>query len=98
MDQAYSGYRTEISGTPDVEITQCSRGTPGGEYLRRFWQPVAYLREIQERPLRSKILNEELVVFQDKSGAVGVLHLHCQHRGTSLEYGRVEDHGIRCCY
>ncbi len=98
MDQGYSGYRTEISGAPDVEITQCSRGTPGGEYLRRFWQPVAYLREIQERPLRAKILNEELVVFQDKSGAVGVLHLHCQHRGTSLEYGRVEEHGIRCCY
>ena len=95
---AYAGYRTEIGGVPDREITQTGRGTPGGEYLRRFWQPVAYLREVEERPLRARILGEDLVVFQDKSGAVGVLHLHCSHRGTSLEYGRVETHGIRCCY
>ncbi len=96
--RAYTGYTTALEGEPDVEITQTTRGTPGGEYLRRFWQPVAYLHEIEKAPLRSKIMGEELVVFKDKSGAVGVLHLHCQHRGTSLEYGRVEDHGIRCCY
>ncbi|HEX5604876.1 MAG TPA: Rieske 2Fe-2S domain-containing protein, partial [Candidatus Binatia bacterium] len=29
---------------------------------------------------------------------VGLLELHCSHRGTSLEFGRVEDQGIRCCY
>jgi phenylpropionate dioxygenase-like ring-hydroxylating dioxygenase large terminal subunit len=95
---AYAGYRTEINGVPDSEITGTGRGTPGGEYLRRFWQPVAYLREIEERPLRVRILGEDLVVFRDRSGAAGVLHLHCCHRGTSLEYGRVEAHGIRCCY
>lgn len=95
---AYSGYTTGNQGVPDREITETARGTPGGEYLRRFWQPVAYLREIEERPLKVRILGEELVVFRDKSGAVGVLHLHCQHRGTSLEYGRIEARGIRCCY
>lgn len=95
---AYSGYRARLAGESDVEITQTGRGTPGGEYLRRFWQPVAYLREIEALPLRARILGEDLVVFQDRSGAVGVLHLHCQHRGTSLEYCRVEAHGIRCCY
>jgi phenylpropionate dioxygenase-like ring-hydroxylating dioxygenase large terminal subunit len=96
---AYTGYHAAIDGTPDIEITQASRGTPGGEYLRRFWQPVAYLREIENgTPLRARVMGEELVVFRDRSGAVGVLHLHCQHRGTSLEYGRVEDHGLRCCY
>ncbi|HXQ49949.1 MAG TPA: aromatic ring-hydroxylating dioxygenase subunit alpha [Stellaceae bacterium] len=95
---AYSGYRTPIEGVPDREITQTGRGTPGGEYLRRFWQPVAYLREIEDRPLRVRVLGEDLVAFRDRGGAVGVLHLHCCHRGTSLEYGRVEAHGIRCCY
>jgi phenylpropionate dioxygenase-like ring-hydroxylating dioxygenase large terminal subunit len=29
---------------------------------------------------------------------VGVLHLHCAHRGTSLEYGIPVERGIRCCY
>ena len=98
LEARLSGYRTAITGSPDDEITQTTRGTPGGEYLRRFWQPVAYVNEIEKAPLRSKIMGEELVVFKDKSGAVGVLHLHCQHRQTSLEYGRVEEHGIRCCY
>ena len=27
-----------------------------------------------------------------------MLHKHCSHRGTSLEYGIVAEHGIRCCY
>src|SRR3954469_8276121 len=100
-DQSYSGYRTEINGSPDVEIVQTGRGTPGGEYLRRFWHPVAYESEIDgsnRAPLRVRIMGEDLVVFRDRSGAVGVLHLHCSHRGTSLEFGRVEAHGIRCCY
>jgi phenylpropionate dioxygenase-like ring-hydroxylating dioxygenase large terminal subunit len=95
---AYSGYRAEIAGGPDAEIVQTGRGTPGGEYLRRFWHPVAYESEIVSAPLRARILGEDLVVFRDKSGAAGVLHLHCNHRGTSLEFGRVEEHGIRCCY
>ena len=27
-----------------------------------------------------------------------MLHLHCAHRGTSLEYGIPQPRGIRCCY
>jgi phenylpropionate dioxygenase-like ring-hydroxylating dioxygenase large terminal subunit len=94
----YCGYDVPIEGASDAELTQTGRGTPGGEYLRRFWQPVAYIEEIEQAPLRARILGEDLVVFRDKSAAVGVLHLHCSHRGSSLEYGRVEAHGIRCCY
>jgi len=37
-------------------------------------------------------------VFRDKSGRVGLLQLHCTHRGTSLEYGLISERGIRCCY
>jgi Rieske 2Fe-2S protein len=29
---------------------------------------------------------------------VGLLELHCPHRGTSLEFGLVSEKGIRCCY
>ena len=38
------------------------------------------------------------MLFRDKSGNIGLLELHCNHRGTSLEYGKIEEHGIRCCY
>ena len=38
------------------------------------------------------------MVFRDRGGRVGVLHLHCAHRGTSLEFGIPVERGIRCCY
>jgi nitrite reductase/ring-hydroxylating ferredoxin subunit len=97
-DLAYGGYRQPKGGAPDRQLTSVGPGTPGGEYLRRFWQPVAYVSELNDVPLRARIMGEDLVVFRDGSGAIGVLHLHCSHRGTSLEFGLVAEHGIRCCY
>ena len=49
-------------------------------------------------PLAVRILGEDLVVFRDLEGRVGVLHRHCCHRGASLEFGIVSQRGIRCCY
>src|SRR5215470_17516718 len=40
----------------------------------------------------------ELVLFRDLSGRIGLVGLHCPHRGSSLEYGEIESHGIRCPY
>jgi len=93
----FDGYHRRTIPPPDPELTQVGPGTPGGEYLRRFWQPVAFVRDL-ERPLRVRILGEDLVVFRDGSGRIGVLHLHCAHRGTSLEFGIPLERGIRCCY
>jgi phenylpropionate dioxygenase-like ring-hydroxylating dioxygenase large terminal subunit len=59
---------------------------------------VAFVRELGDAPLRVRILGEDLVVFRDRSGQIGVLHLHCAHRGTSLEFGIPVERGIRCCY
>src|SRR6185295_7297840 len=73
-------------------------GTACGEYLRRFWQPVALSAELTDRPERVRVLGEDLVVFRDGRGQTGLLHLHCPHRGTSLEFGLVSARGIRCCY
>lgn len=95
---AFNGYYRKQTGEPDYFLTQVGRGTPGGEYLRRFWQPVAYVDELKEVPLRVRALGEDLVAFRDKGGRIGVLHLHCSHRNSSLEFGVIEDRGIRCCY
>jgi len=94
----YSGYHQHLPTTPDLYLCQVGRGTPGGEYLRRFWHPVAYESELGRVPLRVRALGEDLVVFKDKSGRVGVLFLACCHRNTSLEYGIIEERGLRCCY
>jgi phenylpropionate dioxygenase-like ring-hydroxylating dioxygenase large terminal subunit len=82
----------------DIELTHVGPGTPCGEYFRRYWQPICFADELRDLPLRVKILGEDLVVFRDLSGAVGLLELHCPHRGTSLEFGLVGAKGIRCCY
>ena len=84
--------------TPDPVLTQCGPGTPGGELLRRYWQPVALSREATRFPTLVKLLNEELVLFRNLRGEPGLLYPRCMHRGTTLLYGRVEEDGIRCCY
>lgn len=54
--------------------------------------------ELRDLPKKVKLLCQELVVFRDKKGRVGALEPHCSHRGTPLEWGRVEKEGLRCCY
>ena len=94
----FDGYARRATPAPDPELTQVGIGTPGGEYLRRFWQPVAFTRDLDGPPRRVRILGEDLVVFRDRGGRVGVLHLHCAHRGTSLEFAIPLERGLRCCY
>ncbi len=93
------GYgRNAIVPEEDTALTHVGLGTPMGELLRRYWQPVALSVELDDLPKRIRILGEELVAFRDGSGRVGVLGAHCAHRGTSLEYGRIAPQGLRCCY
>jgi phenylpropionate dioxygenase-like ring-hydroxylating dioxygenase large terminal subunit len=94
-----SGYgRIAAVRRENADLTHVGFGTPMGELMRRYWQPVCLSSDIDELPKRVTILDEALVAFRDRRGRVGVLDAHCCHRGTSLEYGRVETDGIRCCY
>ena len=81
-------------------LTRIGPGTPAGALLRRYWHPVAAAAELtEEKPIRPvKILDEELVVYRDKSGGYGMVGEHCPHRLASLARGRVEADGIRCPY
>ncbi|WP_321796796.1 Rieske 2Fe-2S domain-containing protein [Caballeronia sp. J97] len=94
----YGGYYASKVPGHDPELTETGPGTPMGEYMRAFWHPVCMSIELTDTPRFLKILGEELVAFRDGSGAVGVLHAHCVHRGASLEYGKILDKGIQCCY
>ncbi len=89
-------------GLPKVEsealLSDVGPGTPCGEMLRRYWQPVAACETVTSRPSKVRILCEDLILFRDGSGRPGLLYPHCIHRGTSLFWGHVEDDGIRCCY
>ena len=90
---AYAGYETRLSDQPDEELTQVGPGPPCGDYLRRFWHPVFLAKDLGDLPVALKILGEELVLFRDLSGKLGLVHQRCPHRLASLEYGRCEEHG-----
>ena len=79
-------------------ITRIGPGTPAGDVLRSFWQPVAISEELpDERPVRAvEVFGERLVLFRDQDGALGLFDRHCAHRGADLCYGRLEDGGLRC--
>ena len=98
LNTPYGAYYHREVPQEESELTHVGPGTPGGEYLRRFWQPVCASEELTDVPLALKIMNEELVAFRDLSGRVGLVEMHCPHRGTSLEFGLVSEQGIRCCY
>ena len=98
LKQRYGGYFHRDIPHEDAELTHVRPGTPGGEYLRRFWQPVCFSDDLKDMPLKVRMLGENLVAYRDKRGTVGLLELHCPHRGTSLEFGLVGEDGIRCCY
>ena len=81
-------------------LTRTGPGTAGGALLRRYWQPVALAAELPPggAPLPVRVLSEDLVLFRDEADRLGLLGLHCPHRGCDLSYGRIEDGGLRCLY
>lgn len=84
--------------THNARLTEVGRGTPMGELLRRYWHPVGLSSDAADTPRPVKILGEELILFRDGQGRAGLVYPRCCHRGTTLYYGKVEEHGIRCCY
>ena len=84
--------------TSRTELTEVGRGTPMGELLRRYWHPVGLVGDATDVPRKVRALGEDLILFRDRHGRVGLLHARCCHRGTTLYYGKVEEDGIRCCY
>lgn len=86
-------------------ITRVGPGTPGGQLLRQYWQPVALLDEFDPaldprmaiRPVKAvRLLGQDLVLFRNADGAFGLLDRDCPHRGADLAYGRNEGDGLRC--
>jgi 5,5'-dehydrodivanillate O-demethylase len=80
-------------------LTRVGRGTPAGSLLRCYWWPVAAVAALDEEPIRRvRLLGEDLVLFRDDSGTLGLVAERCPHRGASLAYGFTEQQGLRCPY
>ena len=74
---------------------------PMGQMMRAHWMPICMSEEVSEAdgtPRRTRLLGEDLVVFRDSDGRLGVVGEHCPHRRASLALGRNEESGLRCLY
>ena len=80
-------------------LTKVGKGTPMGELMRRYWHPISAAGELDEKPTKSvRVLGEDLVLYKDKSGTLGLIDQLCPHRRVDMSYGIPEEHGLRCMY
>ncbi len=86
-------------------ITRIGPGTPCGQLMRQYWQPVALVDEFNPaldpnmaiRPVKAvRLLGQDLVLFRNAQGEYGLLDRDCPHRGADLSFGRHEGDGLRC--
>lgn len=74
-------------------------GTPMGELLRRYWQPISAQSELDRDPVRPvRLLGEDVVLFRSEAGTLGLVANRCAHRGLDLAYGVPQQNGLRCAY
>jgi phenylpropionate dioxygenase-like ring-hydroxylating dioxygenase large terminal subunit len=97
---AYKDRLTMMTIEQNRLVTETGASTPAGTLLRRYWQPAALSEELRgPRSIRPvKIMGQDLVLFRDESGQLGLLDRHCTHRGADLAFGRLEDGGLRCLF
>lgn len=80
-------------------LTQVGKGTPTGELMRRYWHPVAAAVELKEKWTKKvRLLGEDLVLFRDRQGRLGLIEERCPHRRASFLHGIPTENGIRCPY
>jgi phenylpropionate dioxygenase-like ring-hydroxylating dioxygenase large terminal subunit len=90
-----------LNAKDNAFLTEVSAGTPMGTWLRRFWTPLMLSLQLPEpdcEPVEARMYGEDLVVFRDSEGKVGVIQALCPHRQAPLFYGRNEEAGLRCIY
>src|SRR5215471_9077028 len=87
-----------VSAEENKLLTSTGIGTPMGEVLRRYWWPVAVAADLKEKPSFIRVLGEDLVLFRDRRGRVGLIEARCAHRRANLCLGTVALEGLRCRY
>ena len=80
-------------------LTRVVPGTPMGNLMRRYWQPVAAKAQLLERNVMPvRLYGEDLVLFRDRIGRIGLVGDRCAHRMVKLATGYTDDAGLKCPY
>jgi nitrite reductase/ring-hydroxylating ferredoxin subunit len=89
-----------LSREENTLLTRTGPDTGAGTLLRRHWQPIALAAELDiPKPVKAvRVLGQDLVLFRDQRGQLGLLDRDCPHRNADLAFGRLEDGGLRCLF
>ena len=86
----------------NTRLTRIGPGTPCGQLMRQYWQPVALVDEFDAaldpkmalRPIKAvRLLGQDLVLFKTGDQTYGLLDRDCPHRGADLAFARFEPAG-----
>lgn len=67
--------------------------------IKNQWYIICFEDELKEQShIQKKICGEELVIFKNIKGEVGVLENRCCHRNVHLSHGQTQGENIKCGY
>ena len=88
-----------LSVQDNERLARVGRGTPGGELMRRYWHPIAVTTQLDDNPVQAvRILGEDLTLYKDRGGRIGLIAERCAHRAMALRFAVPEEKGLRCPY
>jgi phenylpropionate dioxygenase-like ring-hydroxylating dioxygenase large terminal subunit len=65
--------------------------------LRQFWYPVLWSKELTDKPMATKLLDQPIVAWRS-NGKVAAFYDLCIHRGSPLSLGWVNGDQLVCAY
>lgn len=65
--------------------------------LTNIWYIAEWSENVTDKPVKSRMLGRDFVLFRDPAGVVHCLSNTCCHRGASLSQGKCQDDGTVSC-
>ena len=90
-----------LTADENARLTRIGPGSQMGNLFRRYWLPALLSEELPDvdgKPVRVRLLGEDLVAFRTTNGVLGLIAEACPHRRTSLALALNVDGGLRCIF
>jgi phenylpropionate dioxygenase-like ring-hydroxylating dioxygenase large terminal subunit len=84
------------SGVADQASADANRRSTVMDALEHYWFPVAWSREVTNKPVPVQLLGKRVVVWRS-NGVISAFYDLCIHRGTPLSLGWLNDDGQLVC-
>ncbi|HEY1968303.1 MAG TPA: Rieske 2Fe-2S domain-containing protein [Pseudonocardia sp.] len=89
-----------LNAEKNALLTEVGPSTAMGGLMREHWLPCYASADLlaDDQPTPIRLLGEDLLLWRDTEGRVGLVDPVCPHRGAPLVFGRNEHLGLRCVY